>query len=183
MASLKQDSRQADPDQYAFISLGANLPSRFGGPIETLQLALQRLEDLSSEAQVFASSFWQTEPIDCPPGSPPYVNAMAAVLPRDGDNPLRFLHQLQGLERDFGRVRSGLRNEARVLDLDLISFQREQCSTQELILPHPRAIFRRFVLEPLQELAGPHWVLPGQQETIGRQLTGLQDQAISRTKA
>jgi 2-amino-4-hydroxy-6-hydroxymethyldihydropteridine diphosphokinase len=63
-------------------------------------------------------------------------------------------------------------NEPRLLDLDLIAFGQRALSTPTLVLPHPRAHLRRFVLQPLSEIA-PGFILPGQAQTVSQLLNGL----------
>lgn len=145
---------------HAFIALGANLPSGTGSPIETLQRVLPELARLSQQPLI-VSAFYGSDPKDCPPDSPEYVNAVVALMPLADDDPFTLLEKLQRLEQVYGRERSGLRNEARTLDLDLLGFGTVCCTTPLLILPHPRAHQRRFVLEPWQEIAGANWPLAG----------------------
>ena len=118
------------------------------------------------------SSLWETTPVDCPPGSPVFVNAVAGLLPRRGETPESLLAKLQGLEREFGRRPKKVLNEARPLDLDLLAFGGEQRATEELTLPHPRAHQRRFVLQPLSEIA-PDLILPGQSKSVAELLERL----------
>lgn len=142
----------------AFVALGANLSGAYGDPLATLKLALAELRALSAtELQV--SPFYKSDPKDCPPGSPLYINAVARLQPLGDETPFSLLHKLQDIESRFGRIRTGVRNEARTLDLDLLSFGDEQIMADELILPHPRAHERRFVLEPWISLAGTDWLL------------------------
>jgi 2-amino-4-hydroxy-6-hydroxymethyldihydropteridine diphosphokinase len=75
------------------------------------------------------------------------------------------LAKLQALEREFGRLPKKILNEPRPLDLDLISFREERRQAAELLLPHPRAHERLFVLQPLAEIL-PDLVLPGQRQTV-----------------
>ena len=71
-------------------------------------------------------------------------------------------------------------NEARPLDLDLIAFGNEIRNSLELILPHPRAHLRRFVLQPLNEIA-PDLILPGQTKTVSQLLAELPpDETMAR---
>jgi 2-amino-4-hydroxy-6-hydroxymethyldihydropteridine diphosphokinase len=76
------------------------------------------------------------------------------------------------IERGFGRQPKKMLNEPRTLDLDLIAFKREIRGSPELTLPHPRARSRRFVLQPLAEIA-PGLVLPGELESITQLLSRL----------
>lgn len=153
---------------YAFIGLGANLPSAQGDPVATLQQAVVALRSLSA-LPILISPFYESDPKDCPPGSPRYINAVAGLLPLLGETPQGLLHKLQAIENAHGRLRSGLLNEARTLDLDLLSFADATSATAELVLPHPRAHERRFVLQPWQDLAGAGYALQGQ--SLGHWLT------------
>ena len=144
----------------ALIGLGSNVDSEYGACLEVLKLALQELSKLTVRPLV-ASSFYESEPVDCPPGSPNFVNAVAALfLPIDTDVEL-FYNQLDQLEGRLGRARSGVVHEPRVIDLDLLYFGHKSISTRRLMVPHPRALDRLFVLQPLAEIA-PYLVLPGQ---------------------
>ena len=143
-----------------FIALGSNL----GDSPRILHDAMARLQELS-DAPLLRSSLRQTAPVDCPPGSPMFVNAVVGMVPRAGETPESLHAKLQALERQFGRQPKQVVNEARSLDLDLIAFGVETRSTATLTLPHPRAHLRRFVLEPLAEIA-PELVLPGQAGTV-----------------
>ena len=110
--------------------------------------------------------------MDCPPGAPLFTNAAVALAPNPGETPETLLAKLQALEKEFGRRPKTVMNEPRPLDLDLIAFGTEVRGTSELILPHPRAHLRRFVLAPLSEVA-PDFVLPGQQRTVAELLQSL----------
>jgi 2-amino-4-hydroxy-6-hydroxymethyldihydropteridine diphosphokinase len=143
-------------DELAFVALGSNL----GDSVEIVRRAFDRLQTLS-DAPLLRSSLWRSAPVDCPPGSPLFVNAMAGLRPRADQTPQSLLRQLQSLEAEFGRQRGKIPNEPRLLDLDLIAFGARTVNLPELVLPHPRAHLRRFVLQPLAEIA-PEFVLPGQ---------------------
>lgn len=132
---------------------------------------MKRLQELSDQP-LDKSSLFETAPVDCPPGSPNFVNAVVGMVPRQGETPESLLRKLQGLEKELGRVPKKVLNEARPLDLDLIAFGKERRASPELALPHPRAHLRRFVLEPLAEIA-PKLVLPGQGKTVAELLGQL----------
>jgi len=125
------------------------------------------------------SSLWESTPVDCPPGSPRFINAAVALEPAADETPESILKKLQALEKQFGRRPKQVLNEPRRLDLDLIAFGREVRSTRTLTLPHPRAHLRRFVLAPLNELA-PDFILPGQTRPI-RTLLGTSS-AVGRVR-
>lgn len=143
---------------FAFIALGANLPLHSGNPADTLRAVLPALQALSA-TPLLVSPFYESDPKDCPPGSPVYINAVVGLVPHVHASPESLLTSLQQLEAEFGRVRSGRINEARTLDLDLLTFRQESRNTPFLMLPHPRAHERRFVLEPWLALTGPEFQL------------------------
>lgn len=100
---------------------------------------------------VRVSSFHDTAPVDAPPGSPRFLNAV--VIGYTSLAPRELLEELLALERCLGRVRNGRRNEPRTIDLDLIAHGATRMRTAALTLPHPRAHERAFVMEPLREIA------------------------------
>jgi 2-amino-4-hydroxy-6-hydroxymethyldihydropteridine diphosphokinase len=140
---------------------------------------MKRLESLSVRPPL-KSSLWQSTPVDCPPGSPLFVNAAVAFEPLPGETPESLLAKFQALEKEFGRRPKEVLNEPRPLDLDLIAFGNLVRSTPQLTLPHPRAHLRRFVLEPLNEIA-PDLILPGQRHSIRDLLAVLRnDEVVTR---
>jgi len=151
----------------AFVALGSNLGNSRGNLLQ----AFTRLQNLSL-GKLVRSSLWRTTPVDCPPGSPDFLNAVAGLRPLPGETPESLLEKLQGIEKEFGRRPRVVLNEPRPLDLDLIAFGNETRATPELILPHPRAHERRFVLQPLAEIA-PELALPGQKPTVAQLLAIL----------
>lgn len=159
------------------VALGSNL----GDSPALLRQAVARLRAEAGATTSFrASSLWSSSPVDCPPGSPPFVNAAVAFEAGAADTPETWLARLQALEREFGRRPKVVLNEARSLDLDLIAFGSETRATPELTLPHPRAHQRRFVLAPLNEIA-PEFVLPGQRLTVAELLAALRsDERVDR---
>ncbi|NBV21543.1 MAG: 2-amino-4-hydroxy-6-hydroxymethyldihydropteridine diphosphokinase [Proteobacteria bacterium] len=162
-------------ESLAFVALGGNL----GAAQANVCAAMELLAALAA-TPLLRSSLWRTTPVDCPPGSPDFINAAVAFTPLPHFTPETLLAELHKLEREFGRQPKVVLNEARPLDLDLIAWGGEVRNTPTLILPHPRAHLRRFVLEPLCELA-PNLVLPGQIKTIAQLLADLRsDEVIQR---
>ena len=151
----------------AYIALGSNL----GDSADVLTEVLDRLR-FWTDRPLRCSTFWRSEPVDCPPGARWFVNAVAALVPRVGETPEGLLERLLALEREFGRRPKRVMNESRPLDLDLIAYGTEVRSTVRLTLPHPRAHRRGFVLAPLNELA-PGLVLPGQERSVSELLASL----------
>lgn len=153
----------------AAIGLGSNLPSRFGDPAANLREALRRLGDLGQVTTI--SNFRETEPVGYT-DQPRFVNA-AALLETDL-SPLDLLHALLGVEQAMGRVRAADTppKGPRIIDLDLLLYGELVLNDPELILPHPALHERRFVLEPLAEIA-PDWQHPVLQTTTSELLDRL----------
>ena len=141
------------------VGLGSNK----GASVDVVDQALAGLEALSGPG-FRASSLWRTSPVDCPPGSGDFVNAVA-LLVVDSAGPEGLLKDLKAMESHFGRDAAPVRNAPRELDLDLLLFGDEERRSEELTLPHPRAHARRFVMVPAAEVA-PDWVWPGVDRSI-----------------
>jgi len=154
-------------ETLAFVALGSNL----GDSPRILRQAADRLAALSTRP-LLRSSLWRTVPVDCPPGSADFLNAVIGLSPSPGETPESLLAKLRTLEREFGRPPKTVLNEARSLDLDLIAFGDAVENSTTLTLPHPRTAVRSFVLAPLAELA-PDLVLPGQRESVRALLASL----------
>lgn len=133
----------------AAIALGSNLPSPRGDSEQTLRYAVRRLGELGSVVAV--SRFLRTDPVGyC--DQPSFLNG-AALLETELE-PKTLLDGLLAIERDAGRDRGhGIANGPRTLDLDLLLYGGTVLHTHHLTLPHPEMHLRRFVLEPLAEIA------------------------------
>lgn len=100
---------------------------------------------------VRVSSVIETEAVDAPAGSPPFLNLVLSgytSLP-----PASLMEELLAIERRLGRVRTRVKNEPRIIDLDLIAYGATRMRTRALTLPHPRASEREFVMKPLREIS------------------------------
>ena len=159
------------------IGLGSNLGDRHA----SLRAAITELSRLPASRLSAVSSIYETDPVDAPPGSPRFLNAAALV---ETDLPPReLLDNLLQIERRLGRQREpGLRNEPRVIDLDLLFFGQVCMQEPNLTLPHPRMHLRPFVLEPLAEIA-PDFRHPSSGKTIRGLLDELHQNAPNRGTA
>ena len=158
-----------------FIALGSNV----GDSLAIVRKAMDRLQKLST-SPLLKSSLWRTTPLDCPPGSPVFINTVVGLNPQEGETPESLLPKLQALEKEFGRQPKKILNEPRPLDLDIIVFGDKCRATAALALPHPRAHERRFVMQPLSEIAG-NLILPGQTKTVLQLLEKLEpDELMNR---
>jgi 2-amino-4-hydroxy-6-hydroxymethyldihydropteridine diphosphokinase len=153
--------------QTAIVALGSNL----GDSRRIILDSMARLQNFSDEP-ILKSSLWQTSPVNCPADSPKFVNVVVALVPQIDETPESLLEKLRELEWEFGRLQKKILNEPRPLDLDLIAFGNEIRNSPELILPHPRAHLRKFVLQPLSEIA-PELILPNQNKTVSQLLAEI----------
>ena len=162
------------PARLAFVALGSNLGDSAGN----IRRAFRLMQELSDHL-LRVSSLWESTPVDCPPGSPQFINAAVALQPRTSETPESLLEELQALEIEFGRRPKTVLNEPRPLDLDLIAFGAEVRASSALTLPHPRAHLRLFVLAPLAEI-NPELVLPGQSLTVRELVASLASDEVVR---
>lgn len=140
----------------AAIALGSNLASRWGAREGNLREAVRRVGTLGRVAAV--SAFYDTAPVGFRE-QPDFLNA--ALLLETDLEPLELMRSLLGIERAMGRDRSNaLPKGPRIIDLDLLLMDdlvlndaRSEDGQVELTLPHPAMAARRFVLEPLAEIA------------------------------
>ncbi|MGX1679885.1 2-amino-4-hydroxy-6-hydroxymethyldihydropteridine diphosphokinase [Streptomyces althioticus] len=138
----------------AVVSLGANLGNR----LETLQGAVDALEDTPGIRVKAVSPVYETEPWGVAPGSQPsYFNAV--VVLRTTLPPSSLLERAQAVEEAFHRVRDE-RWGPRTLDVDIVAYADLRSDDPQLTLPHPRAHERAFVLAPWLD-ADPAAELPG----------------------
>ena len=155
----------------AFIGIGTNLGDRAANYRE----AIQRIAGLPETRLVRQSSIYETEPVGEVNGA--FLNGVVEVETELAAEAL--MRRLLAIERIMGRKRSGGRKPAartkyrpRIIDLDLLFFNKEVIETRTLQVPHPRLHERRFVLDPMVELA-PAFVHPQLNLSISDLLAGL----------
>ncbi len=158
------------------IALGANLPDANGqSPLQACLAAVRGLAVLPGLRLVATSRWYATAPVPPLPGAPDYTNGVARL---EGEaEPAALLAALHGLEAAAGRQRPYL-NAPRTLDLDLVDLNGLVRDTPDPVLPHPRAHLRRFVLQPLAEVA-PGWVHPRLGLTVEALLAGLEEPPLT----
>lgn len=150
---------QAISDESIVIALGSNLAGTQGSCEALLEAALACFP--AHGLTVTARSGWWRSAAWPDPTAPAYVNGVALV--ETVLAPRQALDALHVIERAFGRERVEI-NAARTLDLDLIAYGRQVIDQPGLLLPHPRAHERLFVMGPLAEIT-PDWRHPVSGET------------------
>jgi len=155
--------------RVAAIALGSNLSSNWGDPAANIAEAVRRVRELGNVRAV--SSLRVTAPVGYT-SQPDFTNA--ALLLETELEPLDLMRSLLAIERAMGRDRSSAipPKGPRLIDLDLLLVNDIVLHTPELTLPHPALAERRFVLEPLAEIA-PKIVEPVSGENIAGLLAAL----------
>ena len=144
--------------QEVVVALGSNL----GAPDLNVSRAMESLEQHFPEG-FRRSKIYRTAPVGMAPGATDFANAV--VMFQSLLQPEKLLSILHELEAAFGRPKDHGKNTARTMDLDLIAVGGLQLASPTLTLPHPRAIDRRFVLQPLLDIA-PGFRFPGVAEAL-----------------
>ena len=137
----------------AWVGLGSNLEE----PLTQLTNAYRRLAT-NPQIQIEAASSVYLSAPHGPQDQPDFYNAVLSL--RTSMTPERLLNSLLTTETEMGRKRRRHWGE-RCIDLDLLAYERLEISSPDLVIPHPRAHERRFVLDPLIELLGEDYCLPG----------------------
>ena len=151
------------------VGLGSNLDDR----LENLRAARQQICNLANiQPPILSSAIYETDPVDCEPGAPKFLNAVVE-FGYNGD-PLQLLKKLKGVEDALGRPREHARNVSRRIDIDLLYIGDMKINDRELELPHPRMHLRKFVLQPLADIR-PELILPRQAKTVRELLAQLND--------
>ena len=136
------------------VGIGSNLCSKkYGKPVDNCKEAI---DVLKKEMIIESLSPWyQSEPLPLS-NQPWYINGVLKV--KTSLNPNNLLKTLLKIENSFGRTRKK-KNESRVIDLDLLTYNDLVIDSKLLVIPHARMHIRRFVLDPLIDIA-PEWVHP-----------------------
>ena len=133
------------PETLCIIALGGNI----GDVPEAFRRACEALSDAGFRIRRF-SSLLRTAPVGCEPGAPEFTNAVLSGF-WDG-SASELLRVCQRIEADNGRPNDHAYHVSRTLDLDIILFGRETIRLPDLTVPHPEAVNRAFVMDPLREI-------------------------------
>ena len=154
------------------LGLGSNLGDRLG----YLERAIEQMREAGINV-LRVSDIYETEPVDFA-GQPWFLNCV--VEAETEAMPRQLLRRLQRIETNLGR-RRGVPRGARTIDIDILLFGRHVIDGADLIVPHPRMHERRFVLEPLRELA-PEFRHPVARKTVAELLAQAPPQKSSKFK-
>ncbi len=155
------------------VAIGSNLNSEsFGSPLENCNKAVELLSMRFEIKDI--SNFYETEPIP-KSDQPMYVNGVISLKTKYLPN--EILEILMSIEKFFKRVRK-LKNESRVIDLDLLCYNDFVLNTRDLIIPHPRMHLRRFVIQPICDI-NKNWSHPILKINAKNILKTLENQKIS----
>lgn len=158
------------------IALGSNL----GDSLALMRRALAELHLISNpEVPVKVAPLYRSSPLDCPPGSPDFLNTVIEIDYNGTASDL--LNHTQKIENQLGRERHKTQNAPRSIDVDLLYFGDQIIHQNDLILPHPRMTMRKFVMQPLADIA-PDLILPNQKASVSQLLTEMhsEDQSLER---
>lgn len=148
--------------EIAYLSVGSNLGNRE----QNLKEAVRRASTLGRVVAV--SSFYETEPVEVT-DQPWFLNCVLAL--ETTAEPAQLMRELLRIEHEMGRQRL-VKKGPRSIDIDILLFGDAVVNTPDLTIPHPEMTRRRFVLEPLAEIA-PELLHPVSQKTVTRLLAEL----------
>ena len=155
------------------VAIGSNLNSKsYGSPEQNCKIAIDMLGKYFEVSQF--SGFYKTEPI--PKSEQPwFVNCIVNI--KSKNSPSMVLDTLLKIEAEFGRKRNR-KNEARIIDLDLVAYNSLIVKSLKLTLPHPRMHLRKFVIKPLCDI-NENWIHPIFKKKASEILKELANQKIS----
>ena len=162
MATLSNED-SISMKEFVYLSLGSNLGDRE----KYLRQAISRLGDLGAVRQV--SAYYETQPVEVRGDQPWFLNCALAI--ETELEPAAFLRRMLAVEQSMGRVRTEPKGP-RTIDIDILFFGNEVLDTPELTVPHPTMHQRRFVLQPLAEIA-PAFMHPVLKRTVQELLNSL----------
>lgn len=152
-----------------YIGIGSNL----GEPLANCKTAIEKLAGVKGVLQTAVSSFYRTEPVGFEEQEF-FINAVVEIKTTLG--PHQLLGVLQKIENEMGRKRT-FKNAPRIIDLDILFYGQKVIQDENLVIPHPEAHRRGFVLEPMNEIAS-YFIHP----SFGVSIRGLKERLTGNKK-
>mgnify|MGYP001275930488 CR=1 FL=1 len=143
------------------LNIGSNLESKFGNRFKNISTAIDLL--INSKLKINKISNFYETPSYPNKKKPKFLNI--AIEISFLKSPADLMRKIFFIEKKMGRIRI-FKNEPRICDIDIIDFNKEVIKTKNIILPHPKAHIRNFVLYPLKEIC-PDWSHPVNNKKIG----------------
>ena len=137
-----------------FLGIGSNLPSDYGDRFFNINLAMAYLDSYKIKI-IKTSSFYET-PSYPNQKNPKFLNVCLEI--KTQIKPEALLKKFKSIEKKLERIK-GTKNQPRTCDIDIIDYENRIINTNDIIIPHPRAHLRNFVLYPLNEIS-PKWTHP-----------------------
>jgi len=155
-----------------FVGLGSNLAD----PKKQLQIATRALDKIPATELKTVSSIYVSSPMG-PADQADYLNAVAELETALGAE--KLLDHLQSIENEMGRTRDGRRWQARVIDLDILLYGKDEIDSDRLLVPHPGMHERAFVLYPLHEI-DEEITIPGKGQVAALLHTNLEGEVLKK---
>ena len=142
----------------AFLSLGSNISPRKNN----IKKSIIMIEESGNTFIKSESSLYETKPL-YNHNQGYFLNKI--ILIKTQFNPEELLENIKSIELLMGRDIENGHNMPRTIDIDILTFESMKIALNNLVLPHPRILERRFVLEPWKEIA-PEYIIPGENLSI-----------------
>ncbi|WP_159779566.1 2-amino-4-hydroxy-6-hydroxymethyldihydropteridine diphosphokinase [Flavobacterium sp. 9AF] len=153
------------------VSIGSNLGNRLENLSRATVIIHEQIASVVKISKIYETPSWGFE-------SAAFYNAV--LLIHSNKSPQKILSQLLKIEKQMGRVRTQEKGyEARIIDLDIISYENDIITTENLQIPHPRMQDRNFVLLPLKEIQ-PYWEHPILKKTVAELLEVTKDSSVCK---
>ena len=139
-----------------YLSLGSNIPDRAANLSRAVERIVESVGTVTMQSPIYETQSWGYSDED-------YLNQTIKV--ETALAPLQLLTTINAIESALGRVRSGNGYEARTIDIDILFYDNETIDLPQLTIPHPKIALRRFVLQPMADIA-PDFVHPTMGKTM-----------------
>ena len=136
------------------LNIGSNLNSKHGSRFDNISIAINLL--INSKIKIKKISNFYETPSYPNQSLPKFFNL--GIIGYYNNNYLDLFYEIKKIEKKLGRIKT-VKNDPRIIDIDIIDFNSEIINTEKLILPHPKCHLRNFVLYPILQI-DPNWSHP-----------------------